>query len=120
MKAARPDTNREERVRVSNEFGLLHFERVDVPRPSPDYGWDGESLKDFRRTDQQIHDDRLQQRVVEALSVDLNLDLSHVDVFVNDGHVNLAGVLNDPAMIERAGQLVSSLPGVKSVRNELT
>jgi hypothetical protein len=106
----------EKEVQVSNEFGRLKFDPVQVPRPGSDYGWNGESFSDFRHSDQKVHDEKLRDEVLDTLVVDLNLDFDDSQVEVDSGHVIISGNPSDFRMKERIEAMIGSLSGVKSVK----
>src|SRR6267143_1029387 len=54
-----------------------------------------------------------------ALGADPALKVLAIDASVSDGAVTLYGTANNRALREKAAKVVSGVPGVKSVKNEL-
>jgi osmotically-inducible protein OsmY len=77
-------------------------------------GHRGKGPKNYHRTDPRIFED-----VSEALTDNDAVDASNVEVTVKDGEVLLDGAVETQRMKEIAGELVSAVSGVKSVRNML-
>src|SRR2546427_514375 len=61
----------------------------------------------------------LASKIKAALAADPALKILAIDAAVSDGAVTLYGTANNRALRERAAKVVSDVPGVKSVRNEL-
>jgi osmotically-inducible protein OsmY len=61
----------------------------------------------------------LASKVKSALGADPALKFLAIDAVASDGAVTLYGTANNRALREKAAQVTSNVPGVKSVRNEL-
>ena len=61
----------------------------------------------------------LANKVKAALGADPALKVLAIDASVSDGAVTLYGTANNRALREKAAKVVSGVPGVKSVKNEL-
>ena len=61
----------------------------------------------------------LANKIKSALGADPALKVLAIDASVADGAVTLYGTANNRALREKAAKVVSGVPGVKSVRNEL-
>ena len=61
----------------------------------------------------------LANKVKSALGEDPALKFLAIDAVASDGAVTLYGTANNRALREKAARVASSVPGVKSVRNEL-
>ena len=61
----------------------------------------------------------LASKVKSALGGDPALKFLAIDAVASDGAVTLYGTANNRALREKAARVASSVPGVKSVRNEL-
>ena len=61
----------------------------------------------------------LANKVKAALGADPALKFLAIDAGVSDGVVTLYGTANNQALRDKAAQVVSNVPGVKSVKNEL-
>src|SRR5712692_5968135 len=61
----------------------------------------------------------LANKVKSALGADPALKFLAIDAVASDGAVTLYGTANNRALREKAARVASSVPGVKSVRNEL-
>lgn len=62
----------------------------------------------------------LKAKVETALRGDKHLLATHVDVSVKDGVVRLSGFVQDDAALRKAEKDASDVPGVKSVKNEIS
>lgn len=67
-----------------------------------------------------IDDTALANDVAEALSDNPDLEIADLDVQVHDGDVLLSGEVSDRRQKEMATRVAESVPGVRSVRNQLT
>ena len=61
----------------------------------------------------------LANKVKSALGADPALKFLAIDAVASDGAVTLYGTANNRALREKAAQVTSNVPGVKSVKNEL-
>ena len=61
----------------------------------------------------------LANKIKAALGADPALKVLAIDASVSDGAVTLYGTANNRALREKAAKVVSGVPGVKSVKNEL-
>jgi osmotically-inducible protein OsmY len=61
----------------------------------------------------------LSKKVLRALSKG-GVKTSGINVLAKGGAVALAGSVVDPAQIEKAGEIAKGVPGVTSVKNDLT
>ena len=61
----------------------------------------------------------LANKIKSALGADPALKVLAIDASVADGAVTLYGTANNRTLREKAAKVVSGVPGVKSVRNEL-
>ena len=61
----------------------------------------------------------LATRIKAALGADPALKILAIDAAVADGAVTLYGTANNRVLREKAAKVVSGVPGVKSVKNEL-
>jgi len=61
----------------------------------------------------------LATKIKAALGADPALKILAIDAAVADGAVTLYGTANNRALREKAAKVVSGVPGVKSVKNEL-
>ena len=61
----------------------------------------------------------LEKKIKSALGADPALKILAIDAAVTDGAVTLYGTANNRALREKVAKVVSGVPGVKSVRNEL-
>ena len=61
----------------------------------------------------------LTNKIKAALGADPALKVLAIDASVSDGAVTLYGTANNRALREKAAKVVSGVPGVKSVKNEL-
>jgi osmotically-inducible protein OsmY len=61
----------------------------------------------------------LASKIKAALGADPALKVLAIDASVSDGAVTLYGTANNRALREKAAKVVSRVPGVKSVKNEL-
>jgi osmotically-inducible protein OsmY len=61
----------------------------------------------------------LANKIKAALGADPALKVLAIDASVADGAVTLYGTANNRALREKAAKVVSEVPGVKSVKNEL-
>jgi len=64
-------------------------------------------------------DHQLAARVKAALSKDKDLTGVNIAVSVNNGVVELTGVLKSRDLVERAAQIARSVPGVKDVKSDI-
>lgn len=64
-------------------------------------------------------DERIRERVCEALSDDHNVDASNIEVSVNKGEVTLTGTVNDRETKRMAEDCVLQCSGVRDVHNQL-
>jgi hyperosmotically inducible periplasmic protein len=89
----------------------------DNPNRSPQPG-----VGDTRdpSTDQRIEDNRTAERVRETLAASLKYRYDGVQVAVSNGVVQLSGFVNTKAQKTNATEIITKLPGVKSVENNLT
>lgn len=67
----------------------------------------------------QMSDERLKERVCEALSDDHDVDASDIDVAVKNGEVTLTGVIDDRRAKRLAEECVEGVRGVRDVHNQL-
>ena len=70
-------------------------------------------------TDQSIEDSELAAKVRAAILADPQLGSQHIDVEADDAAVTLTGVVDSPAMRERAEELAGSVEGVAQVQDRL-
>jgi osmotically-inducible protein OsmY len=61
----------------------------------------------------------LASKIKSALGADPALKFLAIDAVASDGAVTLYGTANNRALREKAAKVVSGVPGVKSVKNEL-
>jgi osmotically-inducible protein OsmY len=64
-------------------------------------------------------DEAIKSDVVEALSRDSRVNLARITVDIDDGHVSLSGDAPTLYAIQAAVQLVSCVPGIRSISNRL-
>jgi osmotically-inducible protein OsmY len=64
-------------------------------------------------------DDRIRERVCEALSDDHNIDATDIDVSVHQGEVTLTGTVDDRSTKRMAEDCVLQCSGVRDVHNQL-
>lgn len=83
----------------------------EVPQSNTHFG---KGPKGFKRSD-----DRIREKVSEALFHDHAVDASEIEVNVNDGEVTLTGTVSDRRMKRLAEDCVDNIIGVKDVRNEI-
>lgn len=67
----------------------------------------------------QRSDERIRERVCEALTDDGEVDASRIEVSVKGGEVALTGAIEDRRMKRLAEDCVEAVPGVKDVHNQL-
>ncbi len=84
--------------------------RMDTERG----GMYGKGPKGWRRSDE-----RIREEVCEALSNDIHLDASEIDVKVESGTVTLSGTVTDRESKRAAESCVEHLSGVEDVHNEI-
>jgi osmotically-inducible protein OsmY len=70
-------------------------------------------------TGQYLDDTGITGRVKAAIFNDASLKSAEINVETFKGVVQLSGFVNSPADIQRAVQLVQSISGVRSVRNDM-
>jgi hyperosmotically inducible protein len=70
-------------------------------------------------TDEAVEDAGVRTRVREAILADPLLQSQHIDVEVEDSAVTLTGIVDSPALRERAVQLAGSVYGVVQVQEKL-
>ena len=70
-------------------------------------------------TDQSIEDSDLAAKVSAAIQADPRLGSQHIVVEADDGAVTLTGVVDSPALRERAEELAGSVEGVAQVQDRL-
>ncbi|MGA7781581.1 MAG: BON domain-containing protein [Paraburkholderia sp.] len=61
----------------------------------------------------------LGRKVLDALSK-ADVSTTGINAVAKGGHVTLEGSVLDPALIDKAGQVAKGVPGVTSVKNDLT
>jgi hyperosmotically inducible periplasmic protein len=61
----------------------------------------------------------LGRKVLHALSKG-GVDTQFINVLAKNGAITLVGGLTDPSQIDKAGQVAKGVPGVVSVKNNLT
>jgi osmotically-inducible protein OsmY len=66
-----------------------------------------------------MSDERLRERVCEALTDDHDVDASDIDVTVKDGEVTLTGIVEDRRAKRLAEDCADSVRGVRDVQNQL-
>lgn len=116
-------------VRARRDHNLTHHAGEDTPypgsswsyaeneyfiKPSGERNFYGKGPKGWRRSDERIKDD-----VCEALYQSWEVDATHIDVSVNDGHVFLRGTVSSRPAKRRAEEAVEYVSGVDDVINEL-
>jgi len=74
---------------------------------------------DERQTDRMMDDSTITARINSAMVKDDLVKAHQVDVDTVDGHVTLTGVVKTRQESRRAAELAGSVPGVKSVKNNL-
>jgi len=74
---------------------------------------------DERQTDRMLDDATITSRINAAMIKDDLVKAHQVDVDTVDGHVTLTGVVKTRPESLRAAEIATSVPGVKSVRNNL-
>lgn len=79
-----------------------------------DSGHRGKGPKNYMRTDQRVFED-----VCEELTRDDAVDASDIVVHVERGVVTLEGNVATAHMKDLAEEIITELPGVRSVRNAL-
>ena len=70
-------------------------------------------------TGEWIDDRSITARVKTAMIKDNEVHARNVEVETFKGKVQLSGFVDNPSQKERAAQLASTVPGVKSVHNEI-
>ena len=70
-------------------------------------------------TGEWIDDSSITARVKTAMIRDSEVHARNVEVETFRGKVQLSGFVDSPSQKDRAGQLASTVPGVKSVLNEI-
>lgn len=70
-------------------------------------------------TGQYIDDSVISNKIRAKLADDSELNVFEIDVTTQNGVVQLSGVVNNEAAKSRAGSVVSTVDGVKNVRNNL-
>ncbi len=68
----------------------------------------------------QTDDAALTSQAKAAIAQDKDLSALNIGVTVVDGVATLSGAASSPAASKKAADLVSAVPGVKEVKNELT
>ncbi len=99
------------------------FKEVDSRNVASNHkgrSFNGQSFElDGVKFGEEISDDELLHRVCEALNNRLGMDASQIEVDVENGHVELKGVVLSFLDKGLAQRCVSSIPGVKGVTNHL-
>lgn len=109
------------------EGGRVYSDRHASPRPQPSQGWAGSAVsehtaptgtgrmpKGYRRADTRIRDD-----VCERLCHRHDLDLTDVEVEVEEGVVRLQGSVTYRAMKHRIEDVAAACLGVQDVDNRI-
>lgn len=71
-------------------------------------------------TAEALSDAAIVTKITAALMADEQLRATQIDVRVEDGRITLTGIAPDVGSLARAGSLVQSIDGVRSVDNQLT
>ena len=79
------------------------------------------ATSEHRSTGQFVDDGALTARVKTAIATEAGADKAmNVNVTTYGGTVQLSGFVDSPQVAQRAGEIARSVPGVRSVKNDLT
>ena len=75
---------------------------------------------EHRSTGEFVDDGSLTARVKTAIATEAGADKAmNVNVTTYGGTVQLSGFVDSPQAVQRAGEIARSVPGVRSVKNDL-
>jgi osmotically-inducible protein OsmY len=90
-------------------------EKHSGPNENIQYGESGQNMQgDFG-----VPDDQLKEQVIQALTDDMHVDATDIQVEVDYGKVTLTGVVSQRSMMKAAEECVRNIPGVTDLINDL-